>query len=420
MRCQLTVLRRTLKTNTRGCYYASKPASFSGTLQLYSEKWGLRVNIDKTKIIVFRNGGPLRAVERWYYCGQPLETVSFYKYLGLLFTSRLCWSMAQKNLATQSLKSVSLLKYTFHKCGSLPPKTLLNLFDKMVMPSLLYGAEIWGFRTRPEIEHVQTKFCKFVLGLGSSAPNAAALGDCGRYPIAMYAKIRCVKYWLKLLNMNNSRLPRVCYNMLYSHCEAGRHNWATEVKNVLFTCGFGIVWICQGLGDNGSFMVDFKTRLKDCAYQDWHNNVVSNNRLQLYSACKGLLEPEKYLYCVTPRRYMCVVARLRSSNHPLLIEKGRHLCIERNERLCKYCLSQGLNSIETEFHFVMQCNMFKELREKYISKRYWEYPNMDSFIRLLQSDNVTVLNELGHFIYNALNMREANVVNATVSSSTSS
>jgi hypothetical protein len=33
----------------------------------YAEKWKLSVNINKTKIVVFRNGGILSDDEQWYY-----------------------------------------------------------------------------------------------------------------------------------------------------------------------------------------------------------------------------------------------------------------------------------------------------------------------------------------------------------------
>ena len=41
---------------------------------------GMELNLDKTKIIVFRNGGYLRFYEHWTYPNQPVEIVSYYKY----------------------------------------------------------------------------------------------------------------------------------------------------------------------------------------------------------------------------------------------------------------------------------------------------------------------------------------------------
>ena len=39
------------------------------TLYNYTEKWKLSVNINKTKIVAFRNAGILRDDEKWYYNG---------------------------------------------------------------------------------------------------------------------------------------------------------------------------------------------------------------------------------------------------------------------------------------------------------------------------------------------------------------
>ena len=36
---------------------------------------GMNFNIDKSKIIVFRNGGPLRTYERWTFRGNIVEVV---------------------------------------------------------------------------------------------------------------------------------------------------------------------------------------------------------------------------------------------------------------------------------------------------------------------------------------------------------
>ena len=39
------------------------------TLYNYTEKWKLSININKTKIVVFRNCGILSDDEKWYYNG---------------------------------------------------------------------------------------------------------------------------------------------------------------------------------------------------------------------------------------------------------------------------------------------------------------------------------------------------------------
>ena len=45
-------------------------------LEKYCDKWGLTVNTEKTKIMVFRNMGGLRNNEIWTYKDMPLEVVN--------------------------------------------------------------------------------------------------------------------------------------------------------------------------------------------------------------------------------------------------------------------------------------------------------------------------------------------------------
>ena len=44
--------------------------------------------------------------------------------------------------------------------GKLPNTVFVKLFDTKALPFLLYGAELWGFQTRPEIERIQKYACK--------------------------------------------------------------------------------------------------------------------------------------------------------------------------------------------------------------------------------------------------------------------
>ena len=61
---------------------------------------GMKLNLAKSKIMIFRNGGILKHNENWYFQEQKIETTSYYKYLGLIFSSRLKWTMATKPLAS--------------------------------------------------------------------------------------------------------------------------------------------------------------------------------------------------------------------------------------------------------------------------------------------------------------------------------
>ena len=72
----------------------------------FCSKYGLSVNMNKTKVMVFRNGGVLRQNERWYFNNEVLAPVTYYKYLGIVFSYRLSWSKALETLASQAEKTM--------------------------------------------------------------------------------------------------------------------------------------------------------------------------------------------------------------------------------------------------------------------------------------------------------------------------
>ena len=44
----------------------------------YTQNWNLTVNTNKTKIVVFRDGGKLRDNEKWYFNGCKLDVVNLF------------------------------------------------------------------------------------------------------------------------------------------------------------------------------------------------------------------------------------------------------------------------------------------------------------------------------------------------------
>ena len=72
----------------------------------YCTKWKLTVNIEKSKIIVFRKGGQLPRNLKFYYDGLELSIVGSFSYLSVVFTPGGSFSLAQNTLSGQAQKAV--------------------------------------------------------------------------------------------------------------------------------------------------------------------------------------------------------------------------------------------------------------------------------------------------------------------------
>ena len=62
----------------------------------------LKVNMNKSNIIVFRKDGYLGARGRWIYDGVVMPAVNVYKHHGIYFTSRLSFVSACRDLASRA------------------------------------------------------------------------------------------------------------------------------------------------------------------------------------------------------------------------------------------------------------------------------------------------------------------------------
>ena len=148
----------------------------------YCNKWGLKVNMGKTKMIVYRNGGIVKGCEKCYFNCVKIDIVKHYNYLGVVFSSRLSWSPAQSLLASQGSKAMFLINKANYEY-EFPYKSSQNLFKKCIIPIITYGSQIWGTQVNSSIESVLVSFCKKQLGVGSTTPTVAVLGECGMFPV---------------------------------------------------------------------------------------------------------------------------------------------------------------------------------------------------------------------------------------------
>jgi hypothetical protein len=135
------------------------------TLYEYCCKWKLVVNSEKTKVMIFRKGGRLQSNISFSYNGNPVEIVSKFTYLGIVFTTGGSFSEAQSTLAGQATKAIFRMNKYLFKFTDISVKHRLELFDKLVSPILNYSSEVWGFIPGKSIERLHMQFCKNMLGV---------------------------------------------------------------------------------------------------------------------------------------------------------------------------------------------------------------------------------------------------------------
>ena len=142
------------------------------------------------------------------------------------------------------------------------------------------------------------------------------------------------------------------------------------------------------------------------------SNLVKNPILRTYDKIKHDFIMEPYLYLVKKPKYRIAISKLRCSSHTLAIEKGRHTKpkTDLSERLCLFCRS---NKVEDEKHFIIECCLYSDERDRLFTKVITVNPDFasmhddDKFEYLFRTDNERTLAWLGKFIHESLSKRVA-------------
>ena len=162
---------------------------------------------------------------------------------------------------------------------SFPKPTLLcHLFDSLVRPVADYGSEIWGNTQAEELELIHRKFCKFALGLPTTASYLACYGELGRSPLEIRRKVQLIKYWLRIkTDWTVSPLVKdACILATSSSLQ-----WANSVKQNLDGAGFSYVWLNPDNVDPQQLCAELKERLTDQYIQHWQSELRYNREVKI-------------------------------------------------------------------------------------------------------------------------------------------
>ena len=293
-------------------------------LEQYCERWKLTVNVDKTKVMIFKRGGRLARNTSFTYNGRELEIVKKFTYLGFVFTTGGSFAENFNTLSGQGFKAMYKLNNTLQRFPNITIQHTFDLFDKLIVPVLSYGCEIWGLNNALSIEKVHLQYCKHLLGVRKQTMNKFVYSETGRLPIKYDIILRVIKYWFKVLKKSDTKFTKLIYNVLINdlNLNPGKRTWVTQVKETLESYGFAHVWLAQGVGNETIFLKLLKQRIRDNYLQVWNaqNNLSSRSELYHTFSSFGF---KSYLKHVSISKFRFSLTRFRVSAHSLAIESGR-------------------------------------------------------------------------------------------------
>ena len=196
------------------------------SLGRYSERWRLKVNVNKTKVLIFKKGKKCSKKERFYYQGVELEKVSEFNYLGIIFQFNLKWKRHQEEAVGKARRALMTVRRAIYKFKNFPVKMLVRVVNTMINPILTYGAEVWGDKVNEKIiNKVTSGISKEILGVGKQAVTAAAMREVGLRETSYLVEKRWMTYAATLKGKGEEKLLLRSFDR-----RDGRSDWHEKVR----------------------------------------------------------------------------------------------------------------------------------------------------------------------------------------------
>ena len=200
---------------------------------------------------------------------------------------------------------------------------------------------------------------RIYLGVHRFAPNAAVSGDMGWTSPSTRRKITMLRFWNKLVDMDNNRTTKLLFNENLSLSNI-KGAWSYGMKKV-----FAEINMINSYEQMEPVCLNTAWALLHERFcERWKNEVHSKPKLRTYKLFKDVYSVEPYVLTFMNRKQRSFLAQLRCGILPLEIETGRWSGIAVENRICKLC---NVGETEDELHFLFRCAHYIEERQAFYS-----------------------------------------------------
>ena len=204
---------------------AQTEADLQNIVTVFAEaysKMGLTININKTKVLYQpapQNQLPAPAIQ---VEGQPLESVENFTYLGSQLSASANIDRDIQQRIGSASGSIGKLRKNVFDNRNLTIKTKMKVYNAVVLPTLLYGAETWiSYRKHVKmLERFHQRFLRKILGITwrDKRTNTSIIEAVKTTSIEAMITQHQLRWAGHLARMPNDRLPK---QLFYSQLTEG-------------------------------------------------------------------------------------------------------------------------------------------------------------------------------------------------------
>jgi hypothetical protein len=326
-----------------------------------------------------------------------VEFAALYRYLGVEVTSSGTWSQAVESLSAAGLRACHALRQRCMEIHLYDRLVRVQLFDSLVLPILMHGAEVWGASSlqsmssfgdqeRDPTEQVHRSFFRSLLGVRASTPGISILGEFGRFPLLVRRVRAILLYYNRLIGLRGSgRLCSLAFEdsmRLWEEWEFMHDTAALPgTQSVPRVRGwYGDVIHMLGIGGHVRFgsreihELDIPAIVREIQHQYLSGPHRLGPDREMYDRLRDTDDYSCALAYIRTQYFTeayRTLARFRTGSHHLASVTGRWVVPRdspsfHTHRLCTLC---RLDRIEDEDHFIFECPTYR-------LRRMLQYPDL--------------------------------------------
>ncbi len=309
--------------------------------------------------MVFNSGSKLLQCANGFKLGNlDVLPTRKYCYLGIMVSLNGSFKHAVEELRKKALRAFFAIRRILDTTA-LTTCTMLKLIDSLVKPVAMYSCQIWlpsssimrelikpGCSNIPKcaakdpFETTHLKMLKWIFGVHKKTTNNFCYGDSGRVPWALSVIPQCIRYFERV---SMAVAGPNCVNTLIHHTfqeqKTMKLSWyntwsviSSQHANPTPTSTPGEL----GKGFHSELFIS-----------QWKDSIFKQNKMNFYRQVKVAFGQEPYL-ALNNKAYRSHIARLRSSSHDLMIEKGRYGVSDLNlsRKSCRFCCNTTDGTME--------------------------------------------------------------------------
>jgi hypothetical protein len=318
------------------------------------------------------------------YGGGELAVKSEFTYLGTLYMDE---GGTREAVGRCIAKGRSAQYAIVRRCAAMNIHNVFlrcRLFDALVKPVMMFGAEIWGpcallkcvlnkSASGPihEMEALHKSFLRQCLGVRKNTSELVLMMELMRRPLWIDILLQVVRFWNRIMGRDDGDLVKAAlcegYDLALQD-QARCSSWVKDLMRCLDRLGVHLrvrdcisvkevedkayhMWLSRfGVLDSGLAVRDIPERDR------------RNFKVLTYLRWFATDDPvyERFWFHLHRADMVKVVAQYRMGSHWLDIETGRLNGIPRYQRVCRCCGSER----EDEAHLLV-CPVYEELRIDY-------------------------------------------------------